>query len=294
MDHIDPELRDSAADLMPGVVLVRPALVGDDQVGGLPVRREGEELTVTIDPPEDLAGVVPVEVQAAVGTARWFAAAARELQDARGVHDTVQHIVELVADLAEADLAVVIGLATYGGLPQLLAATDYAAGEQLVALQRAAGAAPAWQVILDGERLQVDDLDADQRWPGYGAQVVDTLHFRSVLAFPLLIDGRAVASLAVYGRRPKVFGVAGVELAAAFAEHAAVGFHQATQAEQITNLETALEHARDIGAAVGIIMERRRITQREAFTRLRKASQDRNVKLYELALDVTRTGGMPF
>ena len=171
---------------------------------------------MTIDPPEDLAGVVPVEVQAAVGTARWFAAAARELQDARGVHDTVQHIVELVADLAEADLAVVIGLATYGGLPQLLAATDYAAGEQLVALQRAAGAAPAWQVILDGERLQVDDLDADQRWPSYGAQVVDTLHFRSVLAFPLLIDGRAVASLAVYGRRPKVFGVAGVEFGGGF------------------------------------------------------------------------------
>ena len=248
---------------------------------------------MNIDPPQDLAGVVPVEVQAAVGTARWFAAA-RELQQARGLHDTVQHIVELAADLAQADLAVVIGLATYGGLPHLLAATDYVAGEQLVALQRAAGAAPAWQVILDGGRLQVEDLTADRRWPDYSAQLVDTLQFRSVLAFALTINGQPVASLAVYARQAKAFGLAEVELAAAFAEHAAIGFHQASQAEQITNLEIALEHARDIGAAVGIIMQVRRITQREAFSRLRAASQDRNIKPYDLALNVMQTGALPF
>jgi AmiR/NasT family two-component response regulator len=54
-----------------------------------------------------------------------------------------------------------------------------------------------------------------------------------------------------------------------------------------------LEHARDIGAAVGIIMERQKITQAEAFDRLRLASQNRNVKLYELALNTVLTGDIP-
>ena len=52
--------------------------------GGPPGRRDCEGPPVNIDPPEDLIGLVPVEVGAAVGTARWFARAARELQDARG------------------------------------------------------------------------------------------------------------------------------------------------------------------------------------------------------------------
>ena len=171
--------------------------------------------------------MVPIAVQAAVGTARWYADAARAFQRARGMHDTVQHIVELPADLAQADLAVVIGLAGPDRSPRLLAATDYAAAEQLVALHRTAGAAPAWQVILDGTAVQVDDLEVDQRWPRSGVQVEDSLAFRSVLAFPLLIYDRPVASLAVYGKRPQAFGLAGAELAAAFAEHAAIGFHQA-------------------------------------------------------------------
>jgi len=227
---------------------------------------------------------VPVEVQAAVGTARWYAEAARELQDARGVSDTLQQVAELAADVAQADLAVVLGVSRHGGLPQLLAATDYPIGGQLAAMQREAGSARAWQVIIDGSVVQIDDLAADHRWPCHGKQVVENLDFRSVLAFPLLIDGRPVASLALYGRQANAFGVAEVELAAAFAEHAAIGFHQAIQAEQITNLDIALEHARDIGAAVGIIMERRRITQREAFSLLRQASKNRNIKLYTLAV----------
>ena len=137
-------------------------------------------------------------------------------------------------------------------------------------------------------------MAADRRWPGYGAELVDTLQFRSVLAFALMIDGQPAASLALYGRQAKALGLAEVELAAAFAEHAAVGFGQAGQAEQITNLEIAFGHTRDIGAAVGIIMERHRMTQLEAFTRLRKASQDHNVKLYELALNLVERAGFWF
>jgi len=59
-----------------------------------------------------------------------------------------------------------------------------------------------------------------------------------------------------------------------------------------SQLEHALEHSRDIGAAVGVLMALRRVTQQEAFELLRRASQDQNRKLYNLALDVIDTGDL--
>ncbi len=251
------------------------------------------------DSPGGLADVVGEdlgagEVEAAVSTARWYSQAARELQEADGWHDTVQRIVELSVEVAGADLAVLIGIGKPGGTPDLLAATDYASAMKLVAFQRAAGAAPAWQAILDRMTVHVADLTSDPRWGKFTDHDVTGLAYQSVLAFCLLIDDQPLAALALYGREPGAFGEEQVELAAAFTEHATIAFNQAAQAEHITNLELALDHARDIGAAIGIIMERLRITQRDAFTRLRKASQDQNRKLYELAVRVMQTGELPF
>ncbi|WP_020143337.1 ANTAR domain-containing protein [Terracoccus sp. 273MFTsu3.1] len=55
-------------------------------------------------------------------------------------------------------------------------------------------------------------------------------------------------------------------------------------------LETALAHSRDIGAAIGILMALRRVTREQAFDQLRRASMERNVKLHVLALEVVETG----
>ena len=56
------------------------------------------------------------------------------------------------------------------------------------------------------------------------------------------------------------------------------------------HLERALQHSRDIGAAVGILMARYKLTQEQAFAALRRVSQDSNVKLYSVALEVVRSG----
>ena len=66
------------------------------------------------------------------------------------------------------------------------------------------------------------------------------------------------------------------------------------QEKQIGNLRIALDHARDIGAAIGIIMNRLHLTQSSAFDAVRRASEERNVKLYELATGIIRTGELPF
>ena len=246
-----------------------------------------------VEPVEELDLATAADVGAAVSTARWYSQAARELQEANGWHETVQRIVELAAKIVGADLAVLIGLPQPDGQPALLAATDFAAAEELVALQRAAGAAPAWQAILDRNTVQVDDITADDRWPGYGHDLVAALSFKTVLAFPLLIDGQSLASLALYTRRARGLNAEDVELTAAFAEHAAIAFNHAAQTEQIRNLRLALDHARIIGAALGIMMVGLNITQDQAFDRLRQISQHRNRKLFQLAEEIVQTGSMP-
>lgn len=59
------------------------------------------------------------------------------------------------------------------------------------------------------------------------------------------------------------------------------------------NLERALDSHRLVGQAMGILIERHRIVAEEAFDLLRRASQDHNVKLREVAERVIETGAEP-
>ncbi|MBN9103991.1 MAG: response regulator [Propionibacteriaceae bacterium] len=66
-----------------------------------------------------------------------------------------------------------------------------------------------------------------------------------------------------------------------------------TAADRETNLEHAVESQRLVGQAVGILIERHRISPNEAFQLLRSASQNRNLKLREVASRVIETGLEP-
>lgn len=63
--------------------------------------------------------------------------------------------------------------------------------------------------------------------------------------------------------------------------------------ERATHLEVALQTARTIGAAIGIVMTRYRVSEVEAFDLLKKASQDSNRKLRLVAQEVVLTGHVP-
>jgi AmiR/NasT family two-component response regulator len=58
-------------------------------------------------------------------------------------------------------------------------------------------------------------------------------------------------------------------------------------------LNQALESRDVIGQAKGILMERNRVTADEAFDMLRRASQQVNRKLRDLAEDIASTGEEP-
>jgi PAS domain S-box-containing protein len=64
-------------------------------------------------------------------------------------------------------------------------------------------------------------------------------------------------------------------------------------ADRETHLRQALESHQHIGQAIGILVERHRILPGAAFDRLKTASQNRNLKLRELARRVIETGAEP-
>ena len=78
-------------------------------------------------------------------------------------------------------------------------------------------------------------------------------------------------------------GDAGGQLAAARSDLAAAAAHT-------EHLQRALVSSRQIGMAMGILMERHRLTQEQAFERLRELSMRSNVKLREVAEHIIYTG----
>ena len=61
----------------------------------------------------------------------------------------------------------------------------------------------------------------------------------------------------------------------------------------VTNLNEAMESRKIIGQATGILMERFRIDEAHAFAYLRRESSHRNVKLREIAAELTMSVADP-
>lgn len=74
------------------------------------------------------------------------------------------------------------------------------------------------------------------------------------------------------------------------ASHAAVAMSSARLGEQ---LHASIASRQAIGEALGIVMERHKVSEGQAFDVLRTSSQHRNVKLREVAEQVITTGEIP-
>ncbi len=90
--------------------------------------------------------------------------------------------------------------------------------------------------------------------------------------------------------RPRRIGVDEMVVADLLAQSLGLAVDRLLATSKQANLEHALESHRLIGQAVGVLVERHRLTPVDAYERLRHASQDRNIKLRELATRLLETG----
>jgi GAF domain-containing protein len=158
--------------------------------------------------------------------------------------------------------------------------------EQLDALQARLRQGPAVDVIDGPQTILVADLAHEQRWPRYVPQALQ-LGAAAQLSARMQFDRTAtLGSLNLYASAEPVFDDEAESLAEVFAAQAAVAIGGAAV---VTNLTEAMESRKIIGQATGILMERFRIDEAHAFAYLRRESSHRNIKLRDIAAEITRS-----
>ncbi|MDA0633859.1 GAF and ANTAR domain-containing protein [Nonomuraea sp. MCN248] len=168
----------------------------------------------------------------------------------------------------------------------------------LDALQFGVGVGPCLEALASGEAVWSDDLAGETRWGGLSAELA-AQGVRSVHARPLTFDGRVHGTLNLYAERAGGFPAETLTVSAVTAGQAAVLYDAVRRAarldEVIAQLREALDKRAVIDQALGIIMARRQCTASAAFDLLRRGSQQRNVKVHQVAADLVEavTGQPP-
>lgn len=169
-------------------------------------------------------------------------------------------------------------------------------------LQYATGQGPCLDAIAHGGSFYAADLLSDPRWPNFGPMAAKAGQ-RSLLSF-CLSGSMTLGALNLYSPLPQAFGATDRAKGLIFAAHAGVALAAAmeladatraleVETKRLNNLHGALASRQVIGRAEGILMSRELITGDEAFGLLRKASQQLNIKLREIAQIVVDTGDVP-
>lgn len=148
---------------------------------------------------------------------------------------------------------------------------------------------PCFDAIWDGDAYRVDDFATESRWQRYAPRAVE-FGIRSMLSFRLFTIEGTHGALDLYAGTPNAFSEYGREVGEIFAAHAAAALAEARTDAQ---LREAIRTRGLIGQAVGILKERHALTDENAFDVLRRASNESNMKLRDVALHVTETGERP-
>jgi GAF domain-containing protein len=210
------------------------------------------------------------------------------------MEDFLAEVAGLAARAVARDLSCGITLQENGR--PLTVATSDARAAQVDEVQYEVDQGPCLHSMRHGHRVSIEDTIAGQRWGGFSVRAAAN-GIRSCLSLPLNADG-IIGALNLYAPVPQAFGEAEILRAETFAASAsgalAVAARQASAAVLTDQLRAALASRSVIDQALGIIMAQERCSSSRAFAILRAASQNRNVKLRDIAREiVTSVSGEP-
>ncbi len=162
-------------------------------------------------------------------------------------------------------------------------------------LQYERGYGPCVDAGRAAQVFLIDDMRTEERWPDY-AQHAAAHGALSSLSVPLPFQGTSIGALNTYAGRPHAFGERDVVLAEEVAAWVAVAIGRADAAartsEDLAHLRIAMMSRAVIEQAKGILMERHKVTEDQAFTILTHASQRTNTKLRDVAAELVQTGAL--
>ncbi|PWD52028.1 antitermination regulator [Serinibacter arcticus] len=163
--------------------------------------------------------------------------------------------------------------------------------EEADRLQHELNEGPCHDSALQGDSFVSQDLAADERWPLWAPRAVE-LGLRSALGtdLPGQANGHRIGSLNLFWTQPRDFSSSDVEFAHLLTRHAAFALASSIEVEGLT---LALDGRKRIGQAEGILMERHKLTEEQAFAVLKRYSNNHNIKLRDLADQVVQKLDLP-
>lgn len=223
------------------------------------------------------------------GFNRELAAAARGMQDEDGSRQAMERAVAVATEiLPGCDAAGVC--VVYRGERVDTHATSNDALRQVDSLQHDLKEGPCPDALRQQDTVQSSDLSIDERWPNWGPEVAGRLGLFSIVSYRLFSTGDNLGALNLYGKNRSAFTTDDVHDGMALAAHVGVAL---AGAHEIESLEKALEGRTVIGQATGILMERFDLAPDRAFGLLIRISQNKNLKLRQLAEQIVRTRTVP-
>ncbi|MBY4107482.1 GAF and ANTAR domain-containing protein [Rhodococcus fascians] len=192
---------------------------------------------------------------------------------------------EVVQALTTADLAGITLLDEDGEQPETVASTDPRVND-VDADQYRSNEGPCLESARTQQMVRLLVSDVEDRWPRF-ANNVSGLGVESYLSAPLTVDDRHLGALNIYSYDQHGFSDIDEALVGLFVssiETAVMVSRRArTAEEEVDGLLTAMKTRAQIEQAKGIIMAMRGIGADEAFAFLSEQSQNRNIKVTDIA-----------
>jgi GAF domain-containing protein len=144
---------------------------------------------------------------------------------------------------------------------------------------------PCVTAYLTQQAVAIPDIRDVQDWAAY-TTAAEQLDLRAVVGFPLSYDGERLGALNIYHDQHRDWDEEDLDIIGVFANMATAYLVRVTELAESRQLAKQLQEALDsrviIEQAKGILAAEYQISVDDAFQRLRRHSQDNNLKLTEV------------
>ena len=242
---------------------------------------------------DEMPAMLPVRYEELVGS---LTGLARALAEDESVQDTLQSILALTLRLIPGCHAASITVLGPDGQPYTVAGTDDET-EELDRRQYLLHDGPCLDAARNQQINSWSLIEAEQRWPDF-TSLAKELGLRSYLAAGLGLAGQRLGALNLSSRGTDGFDWLDENLVAQFVPSASAAIVSARRHAQARDLAAQLNQAlisrAVIDHAIGILMAESHCSADQAFEVLKRASNNRRMKLRDLAAEiVTRVSGHP-
>jgi transcriptional regulator with GAF, ATPase, and Fis domain len=221
---------------------------------------------------------------------------ARTLTENESVRDTLESILALALRSIPACHAASVTVLDAKEQPSTIAATDEKTRE-LDRRQYVLNDGPCLDAARRQEVNRWSLHEAEQKWPAF-TSLAEEMGLRSYLSAGLGLAGRRLGALNLSSHDVDGFSQLDEDLISLFTVPASAAIvvvgRYAEARDLAAQLENALRSRAVIDQAIGIVMAESRCDANQAFATLSRASNNRNMKLRDLATEIVgRVGGRP-